>query len=124
MRIAILAAAAAAVLVSSIGCKTPMIAGTNVEDTPENRKVIEFLAKYRSAIVEKSPDAVVGLCTKDYFEDNGTVDQADDYGIEHLRDKLKADFDKSKQIELQIVVQQIDRPDNEKGTLAPSSEVC
>ncbi len=116
MRIA-LAAALLAPLLAFSACKTAMIPGTNVEDTPENRRVIEFLAKYRQAIMEKSPDAVVGLCAKDYFEDNGTVDQADDYGIDKLRAKLTADFARTKQIELSLVVQQIVRPDKDDGTV-------
>lgn len=112
MRIAI---ALLAFVAASAACKPAMIPGTNVEDTEENRKVIDFLGKYRSAVVEKSPDAVVGLCAKDYFEDNGTVDQSDDYGIAKLHDKLAADFSRTKEIQLELVVQQIERNDKEKG---------
>ena len=113
--IAILAFAAGATVTS---CKPAMLPGTNVEDTEENRKVIEFLGKYRSAVVEKSPDAIVGLCAKDYFEDNGTVDQNDDYGIQKLHDKLAADFSKTKEIHLELIVQQIERKRIDRGESA------
>jgi hypothetical protein len=103
--------------VLNAGCKPSLIPGTNIEDTDENRKVIEFLAKYRTAILSRNPDQVVGLCTKDYFEDNGTPDQADDYGIDGLKTKLQNDFAKTKDIELELIVQKIERPENEKGTV-------
>lgn len=96
-------------------CKPEMIPGTSVEDTAENREVIDFLGKYRQAVVERSPDAVVGLTTTDYFEDNGTVVQEDDYGREKLKEKLKTDFDRTKEIQLEIIVQQIERPEGDKG---------
>lgn len=105
----------AVVLALSASCKPDLIPGTNVEDTSENRAVIDFLGKYRRAVVERSPDAVVGLTTADYFEDNGTIEQDDDYGRARLKDKLKADFDRTKEIQLEIVVQQIERLDGERG---------
>lgn len=96
-------------------CKPDLIPGTSVEDTAENRAVIEFLGKYRRAVVERSPDAVVGLTTADYFEDNGTIDQNDDYGRDALRDKLKANFERTKEVQLEIIVQQIERPEGDDG---------
>lgn len=96
-------------------CKPDLIPGTTVEDTSENRDVIDFLGKYRDAVVGRSPDAVVGLTTSDYFEDNGTVEQADDYGRDQLKAKLKENFDRAKQIQLEIIVQQIERPDGDQG---------
>jgi hypothetical protein len=99
------------------GCKPDLIPGTQVEDTEENRKVLEFLAKYRKAIVERSTDGVVGLVAKDYFEDNGTVEQEDDYGVDGLRQKLTTNFEKTKEIQLEIIVQQIERPEGDEGPI-------
>lgn len=106
---------ALAAALGAASCAPSMIPGTNVEDTAENRAVIDFLGKYRRAVVERSPDAVVGLTTADYFEDNGTVDQNDDYGRDALRAKLKANFDRTKEIQLEIIVQQIERPEGDSG---------
>jgi hypothetical protein len=103
------------VLAAASGCKPSLIPGTNVEDTDENRKVIEFLGKYREAVLDKNVDGIVGLCAKDYFEDNGTPDQADDYGLDQLREKLSANFAKTKDMQLEIIVQQIERPEGDKG---------
>jgi hypothetical protein len=105
----------AAVLAVSASCKPDLIPGTHVENTSANRAVIEFLGKYHRAVVERSPDAVVSLTAADYFEDNGTIEQEDDYGREMLKEKLKADFDRTKEIQLEILVQQIERPEGERG---------
>ena len=106
----------AVALIALAACKPALIPGTNVEDTEENRKVIDLLGKYRTAIMSRSPDQVVGLCAKDYFEDNGTPDQGDDYGIDRLRQKLTADFAKTKEVQLELVVQQIEHP-KDTGTV-------
>ena len=45
------------------------------------------------------------------------MDQSDDYGIQKLHDKLAADFSKTKEIHLDLVVQQIERNDKEKGVV-------
>lgn len=94
-------------------CTPSLIPGTNVEDTEDNRQVIEFLAKYRRAMVERSADGVAGLCAADYFEDRGTVDQGDDYGRDQLKQRLTDDFTKMKEIQLEIIVQKITPPDDE-----------
>lgn len=115
IRSIVLSAAFACSLGVNTGCKPALIPGTNVEDSDENRKVIEFLGKYRSAIVTRDTERVMGLVTKDYFEDNGTPDQSDDYGAAQLRDKLASNFGRTKEIQLEIIVQQIERPDGESG---------
>ena len=104
-------------VVLGLGCKPALIPGTSIEDTDDNRHVIEFLAKYRTAILSRNPDQVVGLCTKDYFEDNGTADQADDYGIDGLKQKLSADFSKTKDLQLELIVQKIERAEPAKNVV-------
>jgi hypothetical protein len=95
------------------GCKPSMIPGTSIEDSDENRSILEFLGKYRRAVIEKNVDGVTGLCAPDYFEDNGTVDQTDDYGLDKLRERLKTDFSLTKEIQLEIVVQKIIPPNDD-----------
>lgn len=91
------------------GCAPKLIPGTSVEDSEENRQVLEFLNKYRRALIEKNLDGVVGLCAQDYFEDNGTTEQTDDYGLAQLRDKLARTLEQTKEIQLEIIVQAIER---------------
>lgn len=117
MRHPVLALLLAAVFSFSIlpGCAPSLIPGTNVEDSDENRRVIAFLGKYRKAVVQRNVDGVVALTTEDYFEDNGTVDQKDDYGRAGLQEKLAANFSRTKDLQLEIIVQKIERPEGEAG---------
>lgn len=110
-----LAAAGCLLLGALAGCAPSLIPGTNIEDTDENRTVLEFLGKYRKAVTERSASSVVALTTQDYFEDNGTVDQKDDYGRTGLEEKLQANFARTKEMELEIVVQKIERPEGKDG---------
>lgn len=96
-------------------CTPSMIPGTNVEDTEDNRRVLEFLNKYRKAVIEKNVEGVVGLCAQDYFEDNGTAEQTDDYGLDQLRDKLGRAMGQTKEVQLEIIVQAIERDDDDKA---------
>ncbi len=50
------------------GCKPDLIPGTQVEDSEENRKVLEFLTRYQAAMQARKVDAVVTLCAADYYE--------------------------------------------------------
>ncbi len=93
----------------SAACAPALIPGTSVEDSEENRHVLEFLNKYRKAVIEKNVDGVVGLCAQDYFEDNGTAEQTDDYGLSQLKDKLARALGQTKEIQLEIIVQAIER---------------
>lgn len=117
MRIPAFATPLAAALALGVlpGCAPSLIPGTNIEDTKENRAVLEFLGKYRKAVVERSAGSVVDLTTNDYFEDNGTLDQSDDYGREGLRERLDANFARTREVQLDILVQKIERPEGEDG---------
>lgn len=72
--------------VLATGCATvPNIPGTRVEDTRINRNVLEVCEAYRHALEDRDADTLVGLASKDYFEDSGTPKAEDDYGYEGLR---------------------------------------
>ena len=113
---AVLASGLAAGLTIGVAgaCTPSMIPGTNVEDTEDNRRVLEFLNKYRKAVIERNVDGVLGLCAQDYFEDNGTVEQTDDYGLDQLRDKLGQALGQTKEVQLEIIVQAIERDADQK----------
>ncbi len=107
-RAPLFAVALVAVLAGS-ACKPDLIAGTSVEDTEENRKVLEFLTRYQAAMQARSAADVVKLCAADYFEDNGNPEPKDDYNIDGLRQKLETHFAKTKELRLEVYVQTVDR---------------
>lgn len=101
----ILMATANLILVS--GCKPDLLPGTNIEDTSENRAVVEFVEEYRTAVESRSAEAVLNLVADDYFEDQGTATDEDDYGIEKLREDLDTHFKHADVIQLKVEVQHI-----------------
>ena len=73
---------------TAIGCAHGTIEGTTVPDTEENRAVLEVLKTYRTAMQERDADKIISLVSSEYFEDMGTIDQSDDYGYQHLTEKI------------------------------------
>lgn len=96
-------------LLAGTACKPDLIAGTSVEDSEENRKVLEFLTRYQAAMQARSSADVVKLCAADYYEDNGNADPKDDYNIDGLRQKLDIHLAKTKELRLEVYVQTVDR---------------
>lgn len=94
-------------LAAMVGCKPDLLPGTNIEDTAENRAVIKFVERYRSAVESLSADAVLELVASDYFEDRGTPAEADDYGVEKLREQLRVRFEHIRVIQLKVDVQHV-----------------
>ena len=56
-------------------------------------------------------DDVVNLCAADYFETNGNDDPKDDYNLDGLRAKLTEHFGRTKEVVLEVYVQEIARQD-------------
>ena len=112
MRIPHLAVALVLALSAASGCKPELIPGTQVEDSDENREVLTFLTRYQAAMQARKVDDVIKLCAADYFETNGNDTPADDYNIDGLRTKLGEHFGRTKEIVLEVYVQQIERTDD------------
>jgi hypothetical protein len=69
------------------GC-TRNIPNTDVEDTPENRAVIDFMEGYRHAIEERDVGAILAMTSPEYLDDSGTPNGEDDLDYEALAAKL------------------------------------
>jgi hypothetical protein len=116
MRITTLFALLVVTLSAASGCKPDLIAGTQVEDSEENRKVLEFLTRYQAAMQSRKSDDVVQLCAADYFETNGNDKPDDDYNLDGLRERLNKHFEKTKELTLEVYVQKVER--NDAGIVA------
>lgn len=75
-------------LLFSVGCAKTLIVNTDVEDTHENREVVQFCERYRHAVEERDVTAVLSLASPTYFDDNGTPTGEDDVDLDGLREKL------------------------------------
>jgi len=76
-------------LVVLVGCATHQIPNTRVEDTPENREVIDFVEEYRVAVEQRNTAKLLKLASKDYFDDMGTPGGSDDIDYDGLAKGLE-----------------------------------
>ena len=101
MRIQLLSLVVLASL-AACGGSTRTIRGTEVDDTEENRTIIEVLEKYRLAVERQDAAALVLMASKDYWEDGGTATGADDYGYDGLKEVLAGRFQSSENVRYSI----------------------
>lgn len=85
-----------------LGCASSRIPNTDVPDTSENRDVIAFCERYRHAVESRDARALIAMASPRYFEDGGTPDGADDYGLEGLQRLLTAWADEVNEVRYEI----------------------
>ena len=88
--------------VGSFGCSKTMIPNTDVEDTSENRKVVQFCEDYRHAVEEKNIGRLVAMVSPRYHEDGGNTADDDDIDIDGLKQYLTTSFVKTAGIRYEI----------------------
>lgn len=74
------------------GCTQQLIANTDVVDTPENRKVIQFCEEYRRALEQNQIGLLLNMAHPQYYEDGGNIDATDDIDRAGLQDFLAGRF--------------------------------
>ena len=90
-----------------LGCAHAKIANTSIDDTPENRAVLEVVESYRQAFQSRDAGALLALVSPRYYEDNGNTDRADDYDREGLKAELAREFDQTKALQLDVKINDI-----------------
>lgn len=98
---------ATALLVALAACSHAQIAGTNIDDTPTNRAIIEVFTSYRRALEARDPTAILSLAAPTYADpgDPGRGLGPTDYAS--LQKKLQTDFDKVTGIKLEATVKEL-----------------
>jgi len=74
-----------AVLAQLAGCAHKPIPNTRVEDTEENREVIDFVEQYRKAVETRDAPVLLRMTSKMYFDDMGTPQGDDDVDYDALQ---------------------------------------
>jgi len=59
--------------------------GTSIPDTADNRRVIDFMERYRAALESRDAEAVLALASERYLDDGGTASPTDDVSHDDLR---------------------------------------
>lgn len=96
------------------GCHTQLIPNTDVEDTEQNRKVIDFCERYRKAVERRNVSYLLEIAHPDYYEDGGNVDSADDLDRAGLGNFLKERFAEATSIRYEIRYRRVGKGRNER----------
>jgi len=67
-----------------LACEPTLIPNTRVEDSSQNREVVEFVEKYRQAVESRNVPTLLSLASRNYFDDMGTPGGEDDIDFEGL----------------------------------------
>lgn len=108
----------AVAIASLAGCAHRTIPLTDIEDTEENREILDLVKDYHRALESLDADAVLSLVSPRYFEDNGNTDAGDDYDFEGLKKSLQDDFSRTRAIKLNIRVDAIEVDDEARRAWA------
>ena len=73
---------------SCLSCSKQFVPNTDVEDSPFNRKVIEFCEEYRRAVERRNVGLLFKLADKRYYEDGGNADASDDMDYAQFKEFL------------------------------------
>lgn len=92
----------AALVAMSSGCATQYLPNTDVEDTDDNRRVIDFCEQYRRAVEMRNVPLLLKLADPRYYEDGGNADATDDLDFAGLRDYLDDKFKQTRSIRYEI----------------------
>jgi hypothetical protein len=84
------------------GCTRQLIPNTDVENTPENRKIIQFCEDYRRAVERREIGILFSLAHPKYYEDGGNIDASDDIDHAGLKDFLRERFSGTRAIRYEI----------------------
>jgi hypothetical protein len=66
-------------------CEPSLIPNTRVEDTGDNREVVEFIERYREAVEARNVSALLSMASRNYFDDMGTPAGDDDVDYDGLQ---------------------------------------
>src|SRR5262249_35279607 len=109
MRLGAYAVIGAALAFSAVSasCAHSKIPQTNIDDTQDNREIWNILETYQKAVESRDADALIALISPRYYEDNGNTDRSDDYDYNGLRTSLPKDFSRTKAMQLELRVDDI-----------------
>jgi hypothetical protein len=91
----------ATVLVAT-ACGQNFIPNTDVQDSAENRRIIEFCEEYRRAVERRNVALLFSLAHPSYYEDGGNIDASDDIDYAGLREFLDSKFKETRAIRYEV----------------------
>lgn len=90
-----------------LACGNRVYEGTKIPKTPENQEILDIVSSYQKAMEARDANLLLSLASPNYYEDAGTLDESDDYGIDGLRKVLSQRFSAVEQIRYTVRVKDI-----------------
>jgi hypothetical protein len=87
---------------TQVACTQQMIPNTDVGDTEENRKIVQFCEEYRHAVENRKVGVLLGLAHPKYYENGGNIDATDDIDRAGLKEFLEERFRDTRTIRYEI----------------------
>jgi hypothetical protein len=107
MRIALLACLAA------VACSHATLPGTNIQDNPQNRAVLDVFGRYKQALEARDPTALYALAAPGYTDAGDPSRGVAPTEYASLMDKLKADLAKVTGVRLEATVKDLEVKDQQ-----------
>ena len=76
----------------TVACSPKMIKGTNIEETPDSKEILNVFAHYLKGFKEQNPDIYLEYVSKNYYDTNGTDEANDDVDYDKLIEILNSDI--------------------------------
>ena len=85
-----------------VACSKHYIPNTELEDTQDNRKIVEFCEEYRRAVERRNVPLLLKFAHSKYYEDGGNIDASDDLDKAGLEQYLNTKFREAKALRYEI----------------------
>ena len=106
------------VLLVAGGCPAHRFPGTDIEDNPDTRSILNLLEKYRVAVEHRDADTLIALVSTSFKDNAGTATPDDDLDYQGLQKKLPERFAKVDDVHLDVNVRKIEfNKDNGTATV-------
>lgn len=99
---------AAFALLAASGCTPKRIPGTDIEDTPESRAILEVMEKYRRAVEARDASGVLALVADSFKDDGGTPSPEDDLDYQGLTERLPQAMARLEDVRLEMTVRKVE----------------
>ena len=100
----------------TVSCNKKYIKNTEIEETPDTRKILYIFAHYVKGFKDKEPSIFKEYISKDYYDNNGTDDAKDDVDYDKLMAILDSDqFNSLDKLEITYILKDL-KMEKEKKT--------
>src|SRR5688500_9232285 len=99
-------------------CAPHRIPGTDLDDTPDVRALLQVMERYRAAVEARDAGALVTLAAPSYQDDGGTPEPEDDLDYQALQNVLPSRLAKVSDVKLELDVRKIDVSEDRKKAVA------